>query len=164
MGKTTVWIEVDITKLVETLLGHKLDFGAAGDGHGPAVIKLNADFEPVHQGSELRLVAPDGPGSEGTPVPSLVKAVARARDWYEQIVAGEVGTIKTLSQRTGLGRTYVKRILRLATLSPEMTEAILSGKHRADLTLQDLRHSVPIDWQQQPDRIFQLPQTAKTGA
>ena len=126
------------------------------------VRKVNAHFQPVHQGSELRLVAPDG--SEGTPVPSLVKAVARARDWYERIVTGEIGTIKTLSQRTGLGRTYVKRILRLATLSPEMTEAILSGKHRADLTLQDLRHSVPIDWQQQPDRIFQLPQTAKTGA
>ena len=77
VGKTTVWIEVDRAKLVETLLGRKLDCGAAGDGHGAAVVKLNADFEPVHQGSELRLVAPDGPGSEGTPVPSLVKAIAR---------------------------------------------------------------------------------------
>jgi hypothetical protein len=164
VGQTTVWIEVDRTKLVETLLGHKLEFGAAVDGQGHAIIKLNAHFQPVHQGSELRLVAPDGSGSERTLVPSLVKAIARARDWYERIVTGEIGTIKTLSQRTGLGRTYVKRILRLATLSPEMTEAILSGKHRADLTLQDLRHSVPIDWQQQQDRIFQLPQTAKTRA
>jgi site-specific DNA recombinase len=72
---------------------------------------------------------------EKSVVLELVKAIARARDWYEQIVAGEVGTIKTLCQRTGLGRTYVKRILRFATLSPQIAEAILSGKHRPDLTL-----------------------------
>jgi hypothetical protein len=163
VGQATVWIEVDSTKLVETLLGHKPDFAAAVDGHGPGIIKLNADFQPVHQESELRLVAPNGSCSEGTPVPSLVKAVVRARDWYERIIAGEVGTIKTLCKITGLGRTYVKAILRCATLSPQIVESILLGKHRPGLTLQDLRHGIPIDWQEQQDRIFQLSQAAKTG-
>jgi len=41
----------------------------------------------------------------------FVKAVARARDWYEQIVAGEVGTVGQLAQKTGLPSTYIKRIL-----------------------------------------------------
>ena len=92
----------------------------------------------------------------------MVKGIARARDWYEQIVAGEVGTIKTLCQRTGLGRTYVKRILRFATLSPQIAEAILSGKHRPDLTLQKMLRTVPIDWQEQQGRIFRLPQISAT--
>src|SRR5665213_3257031 len=105
VGQSTVWIEVDSTNLVETLLGHKPE-EAAVDGLGPGIIKLSADFEPVHQGSALLLVAPNESCSEGTPVPSLVKAVVRARDWYERIVAREVGTVKTLCQRTGLGRTY----------------------------------------------------------
>ena len=84
-------------------------------------------------------------------------------DWYERIIAGEVGTIKTLCKITGLGRTYVKAILRCATLSPQIVESILLGKHRPGLTLQDLRHGIPIDWQEQQDRIFQLSQAAKTG-
>ena len=163
VGQTTVWIEVDQTKLAETLLGHKPELVAAIDRRAGGIIKLNTDFEPVRQGSELRLIAPSGSCFDASPVPSLVKAVVRARDWYERIVAGEVSTIKTLCQRTGLGRTYVKAILRCAVLSPQITEMILSGKHRPDLTLQKLR-SMPIDWQQQQDKIFQLPQTAKARA
>ena len=93
VGQSTVWIEIDEKRLLETLLGHKPVFDAAVDGHVPGIIKLSAKFKPVHKGSELRLVAPNGSCSDGTPVPSLVKAIVRARDWYERIVAGEVGTI-----------------------------------------------------------------------
>jgi hypothetical protein len=158
-----VWIEVDSTKLVETLLGHKPEFDAVVDGHVPGIIKLSAEFEPVHKGSELRLVAPNGSCPNGTPAPSLVKGIVRARDWYERIVAGEIGTIETLCQKTGLGRTYVKRILRCATLSPQIMETILSGKHRRDLTLQKLLRSMPADWQEQQNRIFRLSQTGNIG-
>ena len=56
---------------------------------------------------------------EGTPVPSLVKALARARRWYERIVAGEIGTVGELAQKTGLPLTYVKRILEWALLPPD---------------------------------------------
>jgi hypothetical protein len=94
------------------------------------------------------------PCSEGTPVPSLVKAVARARDWYERIVSGEVNTIGQLVQKSGLTRRYVRRILPFANLSPQITEMILSGKHRADLTLQELLASIPSDWREQQDRIL----------
>jgi hypothetical protein len=42
------------------------------------------------------VIAPhSGPPSERKPVPSLANAIARARDWYEQIVAGETGSIIT---------------------------------------------------------------------
>jgi hypothetical protein len=79
----------------------------------------------------------------------LVKAIAYARDWYEKIVAGEIGTVAELAQKASVGSTYAKRILRYAILSPEIAESILSGDHRPDLTLQDLPRTIPLDWRKQ---------------
>jgi site-specific DNA recombinase len=95
------------------------------------------------------LAGPKGSCFEGSPVPSLVKAIARARDWYERIVSGEVGTVRQLAQKTRLSSTYVKRMMECATLSPQITEIVLSGKHRPDLTLQELLQNVPLDWPEQ---------------
>ena len=117
-------------------------------------IKLTTDFQPLRQGGELRLVAPKSSSSEGIPIPSLVKAVARARDWYEQIIAGAVGTIGQLAQKTGMSSTYIKRILECALLSPQVIERVLSGNHRSNLTLQELLQNVPMDWQEQEHNIL----------
>jgi site-specific DNA recombinase len=148
IGQATVWIEIDGTKLADVLLGHKPETNAAVAKPGPFTIKLSTDFQPLRQGNELRLVAARGSRSEGTPIPSLVKAVARARDWYERIVAGEVGTVGELAQKTGLPSTYVKRILGCAMLSPQIIEMVLSGRHRPNLNLRDLLHKRRIDWRQ----------------
>jgi len=78
----------------------------------------------------------------------FVKAVARARDWYEQIVAGEVGTVGQLAQKTGLPSTYIKQILGCAMLSPQIIEMVLSGRHRPNLILRDPLHNGRIDWRQ----------------
>ena len=125
VGQNTVWIEVDSTKLTATLLGHKPESIAVVGEHRSNTIKLTADFQPLRRGSELHLVGPKGSCSEGTAVPSLVKAIARARDWYERIVAGEVGTVGQLAKKTGLPSTYVRRIL-------EMRSA-LAADHRNHL-------------------------------
>ena len=53
---------------------------------------------------EARFVWPDQRAlvSKRSPVPSLVKAIARDRDWYERIVSGEVSTVRQLAQKTRL--------------------------------------------------------------
>ena len=107
-------------------------------------------------------MGPKGSCYEGTPVPSLVKAVARARNWYERIVAGDVGMVGQLAHQTGLPSTYVKRILECAMLSPQITEMILSGKHRPNLTLQELLQNVPIDWGQQVGKMWQTQKDTAT--
>ena len=87
-------------------------------------------------------------------MPSLVKAVARAHAWYERIVAGEVTTIDQLARKSGLTRRYVRRILQFAHLSPQITEALLTGKHRPNLMLKELMHGVPFSWREQEKRIL----------
>jgi site-specific DNA recombinase len=79
----------------------------------------------------------------------LVKAIARARDWYDRIVSGEVSTVSQLAEKTRLSSTYVKRIIACAALSPQVMEIVLSGKHRPDLTLEELLQNAALDWPEQ---------------
>ena len=156
IGQTKIWIEFNPIKLAEVLLGRKLVSNVVAGEPEPEIIKVAADFKPLRRGSEVRLMVPNSSSSEGTPNASLIKALAYARDWYEKIVTGEIGTIVELAQKTGVGSTYVKRILRYAILSPEIVESILSGDHRPDLTLKDLPRTIPLDWRKQRGILRQV--------
>jgi hypothetical protein len=150
VGSATVWIDIDRRKLLETLLDHEPESQpAAGKQH---IIKLTAEFRSLHRGRQIHLVPPDGPSSEGTPVPSLINAVARAYRWYEQIIAGEVETIRDLARGAGVTTAYVTRILQLGRLSPRVIEMVLSGKHRPNLVLAHLL-KLPLDWPMQNQMV-----------
>jgi DNA invertase Pin-like site-specific DNA recombinase len=156
ISQTAVWIEIDKTKLFDTLLGQNavdLPFLCTGK-HG--ILKLSSNFQVLHRRGELRVIAPDGDSCfEGVRVPSLVKAIARARDWYERIVAGDINNIGHLAQKVGLTRRYVRRILQCANLSPQITGALLTGKHPPNLTLKEILHGVPLNWREQETRLLQ---------
>jgi len=62
------------------------------------------------------------------PASSLLKAVARGRQWYEWIVAGEVSGQRAIAQKLGLNERYVGRVLECAFLAPDIVEAILDGR------------------------------------
>jgi hypothetical protein len=109
----------------------------------------------MHRGSELRVILPDGDWCfEKERVPSLVKAIARARGWYERFVADEVRSIGELARSSGLTRRYIRRILQCANMSPQITEALLTGKHQPNLTVKQLLHRLPLDWREQKDKLL----------
>jgi site-specific DNA recombinase len=153
VGRSSVRVEVDKRKLAERLLGHKLESETVAEGHELDTMRLTAEFKPYRRGSSLRFESPEGVNPEGKPIPSLVKALARGRDWCERVVAGEVGSVGQLAKQTGLHSTYIKRILGCAMLSPEITEIVLSGRHRPDLMLHELLRNVPMDWRDQTHAI-----------
>jgi len=155
LGLTTVRIEIDKTKLLRTLLAENSEALQSLRTHKLDILNLASDFQVLHRGGELRLTTPqNGSCFEGAPVPSFAKVIARARDWYERIVAGEVSTIGQLAEEVGLTRRYVRRILQCATLSPQITEVLLTGKHRPNLTLKEVLHSMPLNWREQEQRLF----------
>ena len=153
VGQSAVWIEVDTVKLAKTLLEGKSDYAAVIGNRRLDPIKLTADFQPHRRGRELHLVSPDGSGPLGAPVPSLVKAIARARDWYERIIRGELGHRRSITELTGLDERYVRRILRCAFLAPDIVDAILEGRQPPSLTLNDLVSDLPSDWVTQRQRL-----------
>jgi hypothetical protein len=64
--------------------------------------------------------------------PALIKAVARGRAWYDQIIAGHLPDLKSLARKTGLTAYYVKNVLSCAFLAPDIVEAILDGQSTTD--------------------------------
>lgn len=153
VGDGNVWIEIDRAKLLGTMVQDPRSSEEPAKRLG--TLKLVGSFQVVRRGSELRIVPPDKEGSLGAAqIPSLANAVARAKYWYDQIVEGKVRSIRQLAAQDGLGPRHTRRILRCATLSPEIMEALVSGKHRPDLTLDQVLDQIPLDWQEQKRRIL----------
>jgi DNA invertase Pin-like site-specific DNA recombinase len=104
-------------------------------------------------GGEMRLVvSPDSPKpQEITPI---LRAVVRAHRWREGVLAGEVPTRTVAAKRFGLNEEYLRRVLGCAFLAPDIVEAILDGRHPADLTVKALsRRHLPLDWAEQRTQL-----------
>ncbi|MGC2161295.1 MAG: recombinase family protein, partial [Silvibacterium sp.] len=125
------------------------------DGHqadslvNPEIISLACPLRIASQGKAFCVVL----GNDSTPssesAAAMIKAIARARLWYDEIVAGEVGCIPELARRHKVSPRYVKKILPCALLGPRSVDAILKMKTRPQLTLDYLLNQLPIRWDQQ---------------
>jgi hypothetical protein len=107
------------------------------------------------RGGRKLVVTPDG--AEWAPRPrvdnAMVKALARAFRWRKMLDDGVYATIEDLAKAKGIGKTYVSQVLRLTLLAPEIVEAILEGRQRAELQLDHLLERLPLEWSRQFDRM-----------
>jgi len=147
--KTKLEVVVDRQKLQAEIIGSgALPQNAENQFH---TVVTDFDVTLGRYGSRLVLV-PDGSQSSNTPVLSLVKAVARARDWYERIIRGEISGSRAISRLIGMEKSYVRRILQAGFVAPEIVDTILAGSHPAALTIDDLVE-LPMQWDRQRSRI-----------
>ena len=85
---------------------------------------------------------------------ALVRAVVLARVWAAQLERGEVESIKALARRNDLCHNYTARLLPLAYLAPDLTEAILLGAQPRSVSLAALTaQPLPLDWSEQRRRF-----------
>jgi site-specific DNA recombinase len=66
----------------------------------PAVIKVETRLKRFGTGTRFVMPPDDGPGKRHE-VPALIKAIARAHDWVDQIVSGKVLSQRALATETG---------------------------------------------------------------
>jgi hypothetical protein len=85
--------------------------------------------------------------------PSLVRAVARAHDWVDRIIRGQISNQRAIAAETKLDERYVDQIIPLAFLAPDVLEMVLQGRQSLDMTLKDLSSCVAFDWETQRQRI-----------
>jgi len=103
-----------------------------------------------------KVVTPDG--TSWAPPPridnAMIKALARAFRWRNQLDEGVYGSLIDLAQAKGIAPSYVSRILRLTLLSPEIVEVILGGRQPAELQLDDLLEGYSAEWEGQWQRLL----------
>jgi site-specific DNA recombinase len=82
---------------------------------------------------------------------TLIKAIARGRAWFKELVDGKVASIAELARREGLNTRYVAQQIELAFLSPTIVETILQGRQPVELTFECLKRmgDLPRSWSDQ---------------
>ena len=121
-------IEIEIIRsaLRQTVLGVPNDPAPLSTNFDD-VVMIDAAAQLKRCGGEVRLVLPpDSPGTKQQSVPSLIRAISRAHDWVDRILRGEVVNQRSIAKETGLDERYISRIISLAFLAPDLTEAIFS--------------------------------------
>jgi site-specific DNA recombinase len=61
----------------------------------------------------------------------VVKAIARAWQWFEDLSTGKAASMADIAQREGITDNYVSNLIHLAWLPPKMVESILDGHPQA---------------------------------
>jgi site-specific DNA recombinase len=75
----------------------------------------------------------------------------------DRILSGEIPNQRALAKETGFDERYISRIIPLAFLAPDITEAILEGRQVPGLSLQNCVVELPFVWTLQ--RAALLPDT-----
>lgn len=82
--------------------------------------------------------------------PQLLKAVVRAFQWREALASGEAKSFRAIARKTGCTEGYIRQIVDLAFLAPDIVSAILRGMQARRLTVDRLvRHPLPLSWREQ---------------
>ena len=105
----------------------------------------------IGQGKRLVIDPAARPGISGKPDPKLIKLLVRAHR-AKALLRGSPGIrIAELARREKLSPSYVALLLRLTFLAPDITCAILEGRHPAGFTAQKLvtHAALPLAWSEQ---------------
>jgi len=132
----------------------RTQFGQKEESSGD-LIRLEVEARLKRCGGEMRLLLPPDPRGEVRShlVTPLLKAVARAHDWYGWILGGKALNQRAISKKIGLNERYVGRVLECAFLAPDIVVAILEGCQPPDLTFEKLTRHVPLNWIEQRQRL-----------
>jgi site-specific DNA recombinase len=124
-------------------------------GRDRDLIHLKVEARIRRCGMEVRLVVPPGPTNKSIqrPSPSLLKALARAHQWYGWVLDGKVKDVTSIADRAGLNERYVAKVFRCAFLAPDIVDSILGGRQPIELTFEKLSHNLPMSWVEQRQRL-----------
>jgi Recombinase. len=85
---------------------------------------------------------------------SLVRAVALARRWADDLAAGKVASTRAIARDHGLCHLYVGKLLPLAFLAPDLVQNILEGRQPRGLSIANLLATpLPLSWSEQRARF-----------
>ncbi|MFZ0663994.1 MAG: hypothetical protein WAM66_15000 [Acidobacteriaceae bacterium] len=144
---------VEIRLRVPALVKEILRGGQPGIELQPFV-SVECPFRHVQQGRALRLIVGNTNITTDASRQAILKAIARARCWYEQITTGKATNITQLAGIDGVSPRFIRMQMKLIQLSPQSIENLMTRSESLPLSLSDLLVSIPMDWQEQ---TFGLP-------
>jgi DNA invertase Pin-like site-specific DNA recombinase len=84
---------------------------------------------------------------------ALLMAIAKARNWADELARGRVGSFAVLARREGKVERHIRLLVPLAFLSPRIVSGLLDGTAPAGLTITALARALPWSWAEQERRL-----------
>jgi hypothetical protein len=84
---------------------------------------------------------------------TLLLAIAKARNWIDDLVHGRVASFAVIARREGKAEQHIRLLAPLAFLSPRIVSALLDGTAPADLTVTKLARALPHSWAEQERHV-----------
>jgi hypothetical protein len=124
---------------------------ACPDNIRSMTLSVAAILKRTGMGKKMIFDSRDANGKQTRPDLSLVKLIIKAHTLNRELVNSNGASFAAIARREGLTGSYVTQIVRLAFLSPDITRAILGGRHPPDLTAAKMTclSRLPLEWDQQ---------------
>lgn len=122
---------------------------------GDGLVKMRIEFHMRRRQGALILEPVSSAATPAAKVDrALVRALVLARTWAAQLESGEVESVKALARKNGLCHNYAAKLLPLAYLAPDLSEAILKGEQPRAVSLSALTAvPLPASWDEQRQRF-----------
>ena len=133
-------------KSKQTVSGHNWSF----DGK---ILTVHIPMEWKRRGGRKVIIAPEGTDvwapAKPRPDETLIRALARAHRWRRLLEEGSYSSPQEIAESEKLTKSFVNRLMRLTLLAPDIQEAIVDGRQRKGMELQDLTLMMPGEWEKQ---------------
>jgi len=83
----------------------------------------------------------------------LLRGIAKARNWASELADGRTESIEAIAAREEYSPRYVRQMLPLAFLAPDIITAIFANTVPADLGISRLIDGLPYSWKQQQQKL-----------
>jgi site-specific DNA recombinase len=145
-------LQIKRSTLRTLLVGYKTN-EALDDANEIAILTL--PFQIRRSGAESRLIVNGASPLASKSDPNLVQLVRNAHRWMAALTTGEVSSIDELAAQESTPANEISRVLPIAFLAPDITRAILLGKHPVELNAERLKRNgkLPACWQEQRHRL-----------
>jgi hypothetical protein len=129
-----------------------------GEPTDDAVLSFTLPAQALRLGRQVRFVMGEVQSSERRVDPGLLRLVADAHRWFDDLTSGRATTIAEIAQRDHQQVSKVSRALPLAFLAPDIVTLIVEGRQPPSLTIERLtqrRRPLPVDWAEQRALLLQ---------
>jgi hypothetical protein len=150
ISRDTVSIALSRAALMDALIesGARIEPESADEEDGPS-LAIDVPAQPLRCGKQVRLIVGDVSTERRSLDPKMIRLVADAHRWFEDLRSGHAATIAEIADRDRQQVAQVSRSLSLAFLAPDIVEMILDGRQPPTLTVERLmarRSRMPMDW------------------